>query len=107
MRDSVNKQDLRKNLKFFNEPEANIQSIYSKVAMRLFDVYANMYITRFSGRPTRLETSSETQPTPIVITPLIRTMVTFRPDKYKIAKKKSVRRRKINHLHWKGPSGPH
>jgi hypothetical protein len=39
---SVNKQDLSKNLKFFNVPEASIQSIYSKLAMRVFDVYANI-----------------------------------------------------------------
>jgi hypothetical protein len=50
---SVNKQDLSKNMKFFNVSEGNIQSIYSKLAMRVFDVYKNilkcMYITRFSG----------------------------------------------------------
>jgi hypothetical protein len=82
---SVNKQDLSKNLKFFNVSEASIQSIYSKLAMRVFDVYANilecMYSTRFSGGPTRLEASPEAQPTPIVVTPLIRTIATFDPDK--------------------------
>jgi hypothetical protein len=49
----VNKQDLGKNLKFFIVPEASIQSVYSKLAMRVFDVYANilkcMYSTRYSG----------------------------------------------------------
>ncbi len=35
---SVNRQDLSKNLKFFQVPEANIQSIYSKLTMRVFDV---------------------------------------------------------------------
>jgi hypothetical protein len=39
----VNKQDLRKNLKFFNVPAASIESIYSKLAMRVFDVYANIF----------------------------------------------------------------
>jgi hypothetical protein len=34
-----------------------------------------------------LETSPEAQPTPIVVIPLIRTMVTFHPDKYKKRKK--------------------
>jgi hypothetical protein len=88
----VNKQDFSKNLKFFNVTEASIQSIYSKLAMRVFDVYANilkcMYNTRFSGGPTRPEASSEAQSTPIVVTPLIRTMVTFHPDKYKRRKKR-------------------
>jgi hypothetical protein len=55
--------------------------------MRVFDVYTNilkyMYITRFDGGPTRLEASPEAQPTPIDITLLICTMVTFHPDKYK------------------------
>ena len=88
---SVNKQDLSKNLKFFNVTEASIQSIYSKLPLRVFDLYVNilkyMYITRFSGGPTRSEASPEVQPTPIVVTPLIRTMVTFCPDKYKKPKK--------------------
>ena len=74
----MNKEDLRKNLKFFNVSEvSHIQSIYSKLPMRVFDVYANilkcMYSTRFSG--------------PNIVTPLIRTMVTFHPDKYKRRKK--------------------
>ena len=74
----MNKEDLRKNLKFFNVSEvSHIQSIYSKLPMRVFDVYANilkcLYSTRFSG--------------PIVVTPLIRTMVTFHTDKYKKRKK--------------------
>jgi hypothetical protein len=88
---SVNKQDLSKNLKFFNVSEGRIQSIYSKLVTRVFDVYANilkwMYSTRFTGGPTRLEASPEAEPTPIVVTPLIRTMVTFHPDKYKKRKK--------------------
>ena len=87
----MNKQDLSKNLKFFNVTEVSIQSIYSKLALRVFDVYANilkcMYITRFSGGPTRSEASPEAQPTPVVVTPLIRTMATFCPDKYKKRKK--------------------
>jgi hypothetical protein len=29
----------RKNLKFLNVPEGSIHSIYSKLAMRVFDVY--------------------------------------------------------------------
>ena len=40
---SVNKQDLSKNLKFFNVSEASIQSIYSKLTLRVFDVYANIF----------------------------------------------------------------
>jgi hypothetical protein len=67
--------------------EASIQSIYSKLVLRVFDVYAKilkcMYSTRFSGGLTRLEASPEAQPTQIVVTPLIRAMATSYPDKYK------------------------
>jgi hypothetical protein len=42
---------------FFRVPEASINSIYSKLAMRAFDVYVStlkcMYSTRFSGGTTR------------------------------------------------------
>ena len=38
---SVNKQNLSKNIKFFIVTEGNIHSIYSKLVMRVFDVYAN------------------------------------------------------------------
>ena len=60
--------------------------------MRVFDVYVNilkyMYSTKFRGGPTRLETYPETQQTPIVVTPLIRTMTTFCSDtEYKKRKK--------------------
>jgi len=60
---SVNKQDLSQNLKFFKVPEASIQSVYSKLTMRVFDVYANilkcMYSTRFGGGSTKSEASPE------------------------------------------------
>jgi hypothetical protein len=86
-------QDLRKNLNFFKVQEASIQVIYSKLTMRVLDVYANilkcMYSTRFSGGSTRSEASSEAQSTPIVVTPLIRTLGTSRPDKYKRWRKES------------------
>ncbi len=62
---SVDKQDFRKNLKFFGVPEASISSIYSKLAMRTFNVYANilkyMYSTRFNGGTTGSEASSDAQ----------------------------------------------
>jgi len=70
---SVDKQDFSKNLKFFRVPAASINSIYSKLAMKVFDVYANilkcMYTTRLRGDTTRSETSSDDQPIPFVVTP--------------------------------------
>jgi hypothetical protein len=93
---SVNKQDLSKNLKFFRVPETSIQSIYAKLAMRIFDVYANIlkckYSNRFSGGSTRSEASPDVQPTPIVSTSLTRTIDTFPIGE------KRVRRRKINKI---------
>ena len=65
-------KDLRKNLKFFRAPEASISSVYSKLAMRVFDVYANilkcMFNIRFNGGATRSEADSDDQP-PLVLSP--------------------------------------
>ena len=63
----------------FEVPEASIESIGSKLAMRIFDEYANilkcMYRTRFNGAPPGQGTSLEAQPTPETVTPsLIRTL---------------------------------
>ncbi len=59
--------------------------------MRVFDVYANilkcMYSTRFSGGSARSEASPEAQSTPTAVTPLIRTIDTFRPDRHKRRRK--------------------
>ena len=58
---SLNEQDLRETLKFFQVPEARIESIGSKLAMRIFYEYANilryMYSTRFNGGSTGTGTS--------------------------------------------------
>jgi hypothetical protein len=91
---SVDKQDLSKNLKFFRVPEASINSIYSKLAMRVFDVYANtlkcMYSIRFSGGTTKSEASSDAQPPPSVVTSLTHTIDTLpKPDHFKRRKKES------------------
>ena len=88
---SVNKKDFSKKMKFFNVPEASIQSVYSKLTMRVFDVYANilkcMYNTRFSGGSTKSEDPLEAQLTPTAATPLLRILDTSRPDKYKRRRK--------------------
>jgi hypothetical protein len=90
----VDKQDLSKNLKFFRVLDVSISSIHSKLAMRVFDVYANilkcMYNTKFSGGATRSETSPDAQPTPFVVTSLTRTIDTLpKPDNFKRGKKES------------------
>ena len=85
---SLNEQDLRKNLKFFQVPEASIDSIGSKLAMRIFDEYANilrcMYSIRFNGDSPgngsshKVPSSSESS-----VPPLIRSLESGRPDKYR------------------------
>jgi hypothetical protein len=88
---SVDKQDFWKNLKFFGVPQVSISSIYSKLAMRTFDVYANilkcMYSTRFNGGATGLEVSTDAQMTPCVDTTLTHPINSLpQPDKYKKTK---------------------
>ena len=85
---SLNEQDLRKNLKFFRVPEASIETIGSKLAMKIFDEYANilrcMYSTRFNGDPFRTGSSHEDNPTPQTPTPsLLRSLESGRPDKFR------------------------
>jgi hypothetical protein len=79
-------------MKFFGVPEASISSIYSKLVMRTFDVYANilkcMYNTRFNGGTTRSEASSDAQSTPCVDTSFTHPTSTLpQSDKYKRRKK--------------------
>ena len=95
---SADKRDFSKNMRFFRVPEAGINSIYSKLAMRTFDVYANilkcMYSTRFNGGATRSESSLDAQPTPCVVTSLTHPISTLpQSDKYKRRKKESPKER--------------
>ena len=84
---SRNEQDLRKNLKLFQVPEASIESIRSKLDMRIFDESTNilkcMYSTRFNGCTSRSGTSTEVHSTPDTTKPsLISTLEIGRPDKF-------------------------
>ena len=51
---SLNEEELKKNLECFKVPSASIEHIRSKLAMKIFDEYANilkgMYSIRFNGR---------------------------------------------------------
>jgi hypothetical protein len=72
---SLNEQDLRKNLKFFQVPEASIESIRSKLVM---------YSTRFNECTTRSGTSTEAHSNPDATTPsLISSLETGRPNKFR------------------------
>ncbi len=54
---SLNKKDLHDNLAYFKVPQTGIDSIRSKLTLKIFDEYANilkgMYSTRFNGRLER------------------------------------------------------
>jgi len=79
-------------------PEAIIESIYSKLTMRVFDKYANilkcMYSTRFNRGSARSGASSEAQSTSNTATPLSRTLDISRPDKDRKRKREVKRRAK-------------
>ncbi len=51
---SLNEEELKKNLTFFEVPSASIEPIRVKLAMKIFDEYANirkgMYSIRYNGR---------------------------------------------------------
>jgi hypothetical protein len=75
-----------------------VSSIYSKLAMRTFDVYVNilkyMYSTRFNGDTTGSEASTDAQLTPCVDTTLTHPINTLpQPDKHKRRKKESPKER--------------
>ena len=85
-------------MRFFRVLESSINSIYSKLAMRTFDVYANilkcMYSTRFNGGAAGSEASIDAQPTPCVDAALTHPINTLpQPDKHKRRKKESPKER--------------
>ena len=51
---SLNEAELKENLEYFKVPSASVELIRTKLAMTIFDEYANilkgMYSTRFNGR---------------------------------------------------------
>jgi hypothetical protein len=59
---SLNEKELKENLNFFEVPPASIEPIRAKLAMTIFDEYANvlkgMYSIRFNGRPDHGDTSA-------------------------------------------------
>ena len=59
---SLNEAELKENLTYFQVPSASIEPIRTKLAMTIFEEYANilkgMYSTRFNGRSEDLGGSS-------------------------------------------------
>jgi hypothetical protein len=100
---SLNEQDLRlhDNLHFFKVPEAGMESIRSKLVLKIYDEYVNelrrMYSVRFNGSASRQGTSSQSsqsQSAPSeTIPPLINTLEAWIPTKFR--KHKGRRRREL------------
>ncbi len=85
---SLNEEDLRKNLEFFQVPETSIEDIGSRLVMKIFDEYVNipsfMYSTRFRGGSSGTGSSTEDPPIPKTSTPsLIRSLESGRPDNFR------------------------
>ncbi len=59
---SLNKEELKKNLAYFEVPSGSVEPIRAKLVMKIFDEYANilkgMYSIRFNGRPDHGDTSA-------------------------------------------------
>ncbi len=90
---SLNEKDLNDNLAYFKVPQAGIDSIRSKLALKIFDEYANilkgMYSTRFNGRPKnkgdhdQMDTARD-GPSP----PLITSLQAWQPNNIRRQKEK-------------------
>jgi hypothetical protein len=94
---SLNEAEFKENLEYFKVPSASIDSIRTKLAMTIFDEYANilkgMYSIRFNGRSdpggtsARLDTGrsdhgeAPTRPTN-PIPPLINSLTTCQANKF-------------------------
>ena len=59
---SLNEEELKKNLAYFEVPSASVEPIHAKLAMKIFDEYANIlmgiFSIRFNGRPDHEGTSA-------------------------------------------------
>ena len=79
---SLNEEELKKNLEFFKVPNASMELIRSKLAMKIFDEYANilkgMYSVRIDGRSVHGGTL--TRPA-LAMPPLINSLTAWQPNK--------------------------
>ncbi len=108
---SLNEAEFKENLEYFKVPSASIDSIRTKLAMTIFDEYANilkgMYSIRFNGRsdPRGTSTRPDTgrsdhgeapaRPARDPIPPLINSLTAWQPDKFRKRKEKGSKEKEI------------
>ncbi len=108
---SLNETELKENLEYFKVPSASIDSIRTKLAMTIFDEYANilkgMYSIRFNGRSDLGGTSarpdtgrsdheeaparSARDPMPL----LINSLTAWQPNKFRKRKERGSKEKEI------------
>ncbi len=103
---SLNEAELKENLEYFQVPSESIELIRTKLAMTIFDEYANilkgMYSTRFNGntsaRPdTGRSDHGETpaRPARSPTSPLINSLTAWQPNKIRKRKERGSKEKEI------------
>jgi hypothetical protein len=108
---SLNEAEFKENLEYFKVPSVSIDSIRTKLAMTIFDEYANilkgMYSIRFNGRPdsggtsARPDTGSSdhgvapVRPDRDPIPPLINSLTAWQPNKFRKRKERGSKENAI------------
>jgi hypothetical protein len=108
---SLNEAELKEHLEYFKVPSASVELIRTKLAITIFDEYANilkgMYSTRFNGRTDLGGTSARpdtgrsdhgetpARPTRGPMSPLINSLTTWQPNKIRKWKERGSKEKKI------------
>jgi hypothetical protein len=108
---SLNEAELKENLEYFKVPSASIDSIRTKLAMTIFDEYANilkgMYSIRFNGRSDLGVTSARpdtgrsdhgeapARPARDPMPPLINSLTAWQPNKFRKRKERGSKEEEI------------
>ena len=106
---SLNEVEIKENLEYFKVPSTRVELIRTKLAMTIFDEYANilkdMYSTRFNGRTDLGDTSvrpdtgrsdhgeAPARPARGPIPPLINSLTACQPNKNRKRKERGSKER--------------
>ncbi len=108
---SLNEAELKENLEYFQVPSVSIELIRTKLALTIFDEYANilkgMYSTRFNGKADLGGTSARpdtgrsdhgetpARPARDPTTPLINSLTAWQPNKIRKRKERGSKEKEI------------